>query len=70
MKGVVKWFSSRKAYGFIRGDDEQDYFVHLSKIQNRTDSQDIHEGDRCSFDVEVNSKGPMAVDVVIEAEVV
>ena len=33
MNGTVKWFDTRKGYGFIVGDDGQDYFVHYSQIQ-------------------------------------
>lgn len=30
--GTVKWFDSRKGFGFIIGPDKQDIFVHYSKI--------------------------------------
>jgi len=33
MKGTVKWFNPRKGYGFIVGEDGEDYFVHFSSIQ-------------------------------------
>lgn len=32
MKGIVKWFDSRKGYGFIRGEDGTDIYVHFSHI--------------------------------------
>ena len=28
----VKWFSVRKGYGFLTGEDGEDYFVHYSNI--------------------------------------
>lgn len=30
--GVVKWFDDSKGYGFIRGRDSQDVFVHQKQI--------------------------------------
>ncbi len=30
--GVVKWFSSKKGYGFITMEDGQEVFVHYTSI--------------------------------------
>lgn len=32
MKGIVKWFDSRKGYGFIHGEDGTEIYVHFSQI--------------------------------------
>ena len=32
--GTVKWFNDAKGFGFIKGEDEKDYFVHMSEIKN------------------------------------
>lgn len=32
-QGTVKWFEPVKGYGFINGDDGQDFFVHQSDIR-------------------------------------
>ena len=60
MKGEVKFFNQMKNYGFIKGDDGQDYFVHGSGLAPSTV---IDQGDRVEFDAEQTPKGPKAVNV-------
>lgn len=31
--GTVKWFSAKKGYGFVTGEDGEDYFAHFSQIK-------------------------------------
>ena len=32
-KGIVKEYDSSKGFGFIIGDDNEDYFVHVSGLR-------------------------------------
>ncbi|MBC8174038.1 MAG: cold shock domain-containing protein [Candidatus Marinimicrobia bacterium] len=59
-QGTVKFFNSRKNYGFITGDDGNDYFVHSSGIAKGIY---IKEGDRVSFDIIKGDRGPKAEKV-------
>ena len=61
-QGIVKWFSDKKGYGFIEQEDGPDVFVHFSSI-NISGFKTLAEGDRVSFDVEENDRGPVAKNV-------
>ncbi|MBU1131036.1 cold-shock protein [Patescibacteria group bacterium] len=60
--GVVKWFNSRKGYGFIKTEDEHDVFVHFSSIVGKG-HRSLEEGDKVFFDLEQTPRGPQAFNV-------
>ncbi len=60
MNGKVKFFNATKGFGFILGDDGNDYFVHQSGIEG---SAKLYENDAVTFDVEEGERGPKAVRV-------
>ena len=63
MLGKVKWFNDKKGFGFISGEDGNDYFLHFSKI-NIEGFKTVNEGEEVSFDVEEGPKGPQATNVI------
>ncbi len=62
MEGIVKWFNPHKAYGFIAGDDGNDYFVHLKGLGSGVL---IREKDRVTFDPVETDRGKQAQNVAL-----
>lgn len=62
--GTVKWFDSKKGFGFITRDDNgQDIFVHFSAIEGKG-FKNLEEGQKVQFEIVQDKKGPRADKVV------
>jgi CspA family cold shock protein len=64
MIGKVKWFDSKKGYGFILTEEGKEIFVHYTGIiaegfKALTESQNVE------FEVGGNEKGVQAVNVTV-----
>jgi len=60
MQGIIKWFNEEKGFGFILGDDGNEYFLHASKIP---DGVIPKENDKIEFNPQTTVKGKQAFDV-------
>ena len=62
-KGSVKWFDTKKGYGFIKQPDGEDVFVHYSGITG-DGFKSLRAGEEVEFEVASGPKGPQATHVV------
>ncbi|MFC3714240.1 cold-shock protein [Sphingoaurantiacus capsulatus] len=59
-EGTVKFFNGQKGFGFVQRDDgAPDAFVHISAVE-RSGMHDLAEGQRISFELEVDRRGKQA----------
>lgn len=61
-KGTVKFFNEAKGFGFIKAENGEDIFVHISALK-----EEIRENDLVVFEVENGKKGLNAINVRIAA---
>ena len=59
IRGVVKWFSVEKGYGFITLENGPDVFVHYSAIQS-SGYRKLEAGDKVEFEITEGPKGKQA----------
>ena len=55
MKGIVKWYNIKQGYGFIKGQDGVDVFIHKSQVPFWTIF--LNSGDRVEYTKEETKKG-------------
>ncbi len=59
-KGTVKFFNEAKGFGFIKEENGEDIFVHVSGLK-----EDIRENDEVMYETEQGKKGMNAINVTI-----
>lgn len=51
MQGQVKFFNIRKGYGFIAGEDGNDYYLYFKNVQKKEPGYVVlRTGDKVQFD--------------------
>jgi CspA family cold shock protein len=62
-KGLVKWFDTKKGYGFIEQPGGEDVFVHYSGIEG-DGFRSLSAGEEVEFEISIGPKGAQATKVV------
>ena len=60
--GTVKWFDSKKGFGFIVNSEGKDVFVHFSSIEG-DGFRSLKDGERVDYEQIEGSKGLSATHV-------
>lgn len=62
--GKVIWYSRKRRYGFIKGEDGVDYFVYAKSLL-MDDKNWLHTGENVNFEVEESNSrnSPVAINV-------
>jgi len=63
VQGKIKWFNSKKGFGFIEQENGDDVFVHFSAIE-MPGFKTLSEGEAVQFEIEKNDKGFSAKKVI------
>ena len=63
MNGTVKEYDKTKGFGFISGDDGEDYFVHVYGLGPKLRKFGLIQGQRVAFDFDFDMKGDKAINV-------
>ncbi|MGK2922769.1 MAG: cold-shock protein [Methyloceanibacter sp.] len=68
IKGTVKFYNDQKGFGFIEPEDgSKDVFVHATALE-RAGMSGLSEGQKVSFETEVDSRSGKTAVARIQAE--
>ena len=67
MTGKVKWFNSKKGYGFITNENEEDVFVHYSGI-NMDGYKTLADDANVTYELVETERGVAATNVIVIGE--
>ena len=65
-KGFLKEYNFSKGFDFITGENNEDYFVHISGLREHLKKKGLFPGQKVFFDIDFGMKGDKAINVRTE----
>ena len=62
ISGIIKMWKDTEGWGFIEGDDGEDYFLNVANVRK---GQSILVNSRVKFDVNQGQRGPEAENITL-----
>ena len=62
ISGTIKMWKKIEGWGFIEGDDGEDYFLNIANIRK---GQSVRINSRVKFDINQGQRGPEAENVTL-----
>lgn len=64
LKGTVKWFNTKKGYGFIKPEaGEKDIFIHITQLE-KNGIRRLNDGQLVNYELYQDREGkPAATDI-------
>ena len=66
MTGKISRLLCEKGFGFIAGEDGQDYFMHRSAVRDGSVFEQLRDGQPVTFDASRGDKGLRAENVRVD----
>ena len=61
--GTIKKVVADRGFGFIRAEDEKEYFFHRDGLDSTLNFERLSGGEKVEFEIEQSPKGPRATQV-------
>jgi cold shock protein len=62
-KGTIKFYNPSAAFGFVKTDEGQELFFHITNVSEGTNPESLEEGTIVQFTEGMGRKGPQAEQV-------
>ena len=59
-EGTIKFFNAEKHFGFVKGEDGKEYFIHASGVKPGVS---LTQGDKVTFKIVMGDRGEKAEEV-------